>query len=89
MVIEGNKVVAIEEGEHTRPGLVNTNLFVLDPRIFDHPLVPKQEGSDEYWLPQTVLRASLDASIPLSTVLTHAWVQVTSPEDLNIPPPER
>jgi NDP-sugar pyrophosphorylase family protein len=76
-------VVAIEEGDHRgEPGLFNTNLFVLDPRVFDYPLVPKAEGSTEYGLPQTVLAASMAGGIPLRAVHTTLWIQITSPEDI-------
>lgn len=81
---EGN-VVAIEEGDHRgKPGLMNTNLMTLDTRIFDFPLVPKSEGSDEYGLPQTVVAAAQAGGIPLTAVYSTFWIQVTAPEDLAI-----
>lgn len=80
---EAGKVVAIEEGDHRgKPGLFNTNLFVLDPTVFDYPMVPKAEGSVEYGLPQTVLAASLASSTPLHAIPAHEWFQVTAPEDI-------
>ena len=76
-------IVDIEEGDHTgKPGLMNTNLLALDPRLFEYPLVPKAEGSDEYGLPQTVLAASKASGIPLAAVRSTFWIQVTAPEDL-------
>lgn len=76
-------VVAIEEGDHRgTPGLFNTNMFVLDPRVFAYPMVPKAAGSDEYGLPQTVLAASKAGGIPLRAVLATDWIQITSPEDI-------
>ena len=82
VLTEHGKMVAIREGRFDGPALICTNLFALDPRVFDHPLVPKAPGSAEYGLPQTVLAASLESGIPLHTVLTKDWTQVTAPEDL-------
>lgn len=76
-------IVDIEEGDHTgKPGLMNTNLFALDPRIFAYPMVPKTAGSDEYGLPQTVVQASSALGIPLVAVEASFWFQITAPEDL-------
>jgi NDP-sugar pyrophosphorylase family protein len=80
---EKGKVIAIEEGDHRgTPGLFNTNMFVLDSRVFDYPLVPKAMGSDEFGLPQTVLAASIASGIELQSVLATDWFQITAPEDL-------
>ena len=80
---ESGHIVDIEEGDHTgKPGLMNTNLLALDPRLFEHSLVPKALGSDEYGLPQTVLAASKASGIPLAAVLASFWIQVTAPGDL-------
>ncbi len=80
---EAGHIVAIEEGDHRgKPGLMNTNLFALDPRVFEYPMVPKEAGSDEYGLPQTVLAASLASGIPLVAVNATFWFQITAPEDL-------
>lgn len=77
------EVQDIEEGNHSgKPGLMNTNLFVLDARIFEYPLVPKAKGSEEYGLPQTVLVASKASGIPLHAVFADSWIQITSPEDI-------
>lgn len=84
MVMDDSEhIVDIEEGDHTgKPGLMNTNLLALDPRLFEYPLVPKAHGSDEYGLPQTVLAASKASGIPLAAVRSTFWIQVTAPEDL-------
>lgn len=80
---ESGHIVDIEEGDHTgKPGLMNTNLLALDPRLFEYPLVPKTQGSDEYGLPQTVLAASIASGIPLAAVRSTFWIQVTAPKDL-------
>lgn len=76
-------IVDIEEGDHTgKPGLMNTNMLALDSRLFEYPMVPKSEGSEEYGLPQTVLAASKASGIALAAVQATFWIQVTAPEDL-------
>ncbi len=76
-------IIAIEEGEHEGvPGLMNTNMFALDQRLFDHPMLPKAAGSDEFGLPQTVLSAVRTSLIPLTPVRATSWMQITAPEDL-------
>ncbi|MFA7302156.1 MAG: sugar phosphate nucleotidyltransferase [Candidatus Paceibacterota bacterium] len=76
-------ITGIEEGDHEgRPGLVGTNLFVLDTRFFDMPPVPKAPGSEEYGLPQTAVMISTAEAIPFHAIETRFWHQVTSPEDL-------
>lgn len=74
----------IESEKHETPGLVSTNLFALDTRIFDYEMVSvhARKGSEEYGLPQTILAASQASGIPLELVQTDAWIQITSPEDL-------
>ena len=80
---ENGAITDIKEGDHEgKAGLVNTNMFVLDTRIFDYPLVPKSEGSSEYGLPQTILAASKQSGIPLEAVTASFWFQITDPEDL-------
>lgn len=85
IALDGNgSITAIEEGNHEGlPGLMNTNMLVLDPRVFEYPLVPKAPGSDEYGLPQTVLNASRESGIPLRPVTATFWIQITAPEDLD------
>lgn len=83
IVSDDGLVIDIEEGEHHGTyGYMNTNLLVLDERVFDFPMVPKAEGSSEYGLPQTVLAAAKAAGIPLHAVPATSWIQVTAPEDL-------
>lgn len=88
----GGKVIAdhgkitdiIESEKHETPGLVSTNLFALDTRLFkyDMVLVHVRKGSEEYGLPQTVLAASKKSGIPLELVLADAWIQISAPKDL-------
>jgi NDP-sugar pyrophosphorylase family protein len=70
----------IENGEGD--GAVSTNMFALDPRIFDYPAVPKKAGSEELGLPQTVVAASKASGIPLNVVEATRWIQITNPDDL-------
>lgn len=80
--IEG-KISDIEEGNHAgAPGLISTNMFVLDTRLFMNPLVPKAAGSEEYGLPQTVLAASRASGIPFTALESTFWFQITIPEDI-------
>ncbi|MDB5265223.1 MAG: Glucosamine-phosphate N-acetyltransferase [Parcubacteria group bacterium] len=76
-------ITDIEEGDHTgKPGHMNTNMLVLDTRVFEYPLVSKAVGSEEYGLPQTILQASKNSGIPLAAICSTFWFQVTAPEDL-------
>lgn len=88
---EGGKVVLdskgritkIVEGRHEgKHGIISTNLFLLDTRIFSCPLVPKAPGSAEFGLPQTVLAAADQLKIPLQAVPATSWININSPEDL-------
>jgi NDP-sugar pyrophosphorylase family protein len=77
------RVIGITEGNHTgKPGNMNMNVFVLDSRVFQCPLVPKMHGSPEYGLPQTVLAATSQLGIPLVAIEADFWIQITAPEDL-------
>ena len=82
-VDETGAITGIEEGDHGgRPGIVGTNLFVLDTRFFDMPPVPKAPGSHEYGLPQTAVMISKAEAISFKAIETSFWHQVSSPEDL-------
>ena len=78
----GTVVEIIEGDEHDTGGLVSTNMFSLDVRLFEYEMVRKHSGSEEYGLPQTVLGASMASGIPLELVQTDDWIQITEPEDL-------
>lgn len=84
MVVDENGIVlGIEEGNHRgKPGIMNTNMFMLDERVFEQSLIPKAEGSSEYGLPQTVVEASRNLRIPLMAVDATSWIQITAPEDI-------
>lgn len=73
-IVEGNSSIEV--------GLASTNLFAIDDRVFAEPLVPKQEGSLEFGLPQTIVAASKKLGIRLEPVFTTDWIQVNYPDDL-------
>jgi len=77
------KILSVTEGDHGAvPGLLGTNLFVLDTRIFQCPLIPKAPGSEEFGLPQTAIAAAKALDIPFHAVKTTSWIEITTPEDL-------
>lgn len=57
-------------------------MFALDKRLFTQSLIPKQEGSLEYGLPQTVIAAAKALGIKLEPVFTTDWIQINAPGDL-------
>jgi NDP-sugar pyrophosphorylase family protein len=69
-----------EAKHHVAHGLVNTGLYVLDMRYFDHPPVPIGGSSTEFGLPHTLAVLAKDA--PVHMVPATAWMQISSPEDL-------
>lgn len=79
---KGN-IVGVEEGDYAgKPGLINTNMFMLDTRIFNSPMVLKATGSDEFGLPQTAVTAAKKQGIPFYAIPATFWIQITTPEDL-------
>jgi NDP-sugar pyrophosphorylase family protein len=81
---DGHVIDIIESGGHAGgEGGINTNMWVLDPRIFAYPSVPKAPGSSELGLPQTVLAASKASGIPVDVVEATRWIQITNPDDLH------
>lgn len=75
-------VVEIIEHPISGEGVVNTNLFVLDTRLFEQEPVEKDIGSSEKGLPQTILAAAQHFHIPLHVVEAQRWIQITTPEDV-------
>lgn len=73
-------VLNIVEGTHPDGGAVWAGVYVLQPDIFDLPMVPKAPGSDEFGLPQTLLQLK---DRDMTAVFARNWYQVTAPEDLN------
>ena len=82
VVDKSHHVTAIEEGAHHGEGkiLVNTGLYFLDERIFNYSPLPKEKGSDELGLPQTMMQAVKD--VPIEVVKATQWIQITAPGDL-------
>ena len=79
---DANIAAIIEGDKRTEPGLASTNMFLLDMRLFSCPLVPKQQGSLEWGLPQTVVAGAKQLGIVFEPVFTDKWIQITSPKDL-------
>lgn len=76
--IEGN-LQEIKEGKHQGENLrICTGLFVLQPSIFEYPLV-KLEGKEEWGMPQTIAQAT-DKGIKIREARN--WWQINSPEEL-------
>jgi NDP-sugar pyrophosphorylase family protein len=77
-------VKAIIEGDlGTESGIASTNMFTLDARIFTQPLIPKQPGSQEFGLPQTVVAAAKALGIRIEPIFTTDWIQINAPGDLS------
>jgi len=77
---DGTVREVVEGGaEGSADPLINTNVFVLQPELFNHPLVPKSIGSSEYGLPQTLL-----AAVPgkVQAVEATFWLSLTEPSDI-------
>lgn len=80
---ENANITAIIEGDRgTAQGLASTNIFTLDTRLFSQPLIPKQEGSLEFGLPQTVIAAAKSIGVVLEPIFTKDWIQINAPGDL-------
>lgn len=79
-----NHVVDIIEAKYHNggEGVVNTNTFVLDTRIFQCAPIPKAPDSAELGLPQSVLAASERLGIPLNVVEATGWIQLKDPNAL-------
>lgn len=71
-----------ETPDRLEPGIASTNLYCMDTRLFNCPLLPKHEGSLEYGLPQTVVNAAHLLGTPFEPVFTDRWIQITAPKDL-------
>lgn len=77
---DGTVREVVEGGaEGSTDPLINTNVFVLQPELFNHPLVPKSAGSSEFGLPQTLL-----AAVPgkVQAVEATFWMSLTEPSDI-------
>ena len=72
----------IEGDRRQEKGLASTNMYLLDTRLFTQSMVPKQPGSLEFGLPQTVTQAAKALGIRFEPVFTDTWIQITSPKDL-------
>lgn len=80
--VRDERIVDVAEGEHAEGSMLGTNLYVLDTRVFQYPMIPKAPGSEEFGLPQTVVAASVQSGIPFKSVRATRWIQITTPEDI-------
>ena len=71
----------IEAPHNLNSGNANTGAYVLSPEFFDWQLVPKQEGSNEYGLPQTLTKNKGDNKVKV--VSTKNWFPIGTPEALD------
>ena len=78
------KILSITEGAHAGLRYAGTNLFVLDTRLFDFPMVPKAEGSSEFGLPQTVIVVATGLGVPVYAVEASLWIPITELTDLKL-----
>lgn len=73
----------LEHEEHSGgAGFASTNMFVLDTRVFDYPMVLRSKSKNEFGLPQTAAAAAIAAKIPFYAVPATKWIPITSPEDI-------
>jgi len=82
VVDQNDEVIDIVEKEvhGGGPGLLNAGLYCLDMRFFDYPLVPKDPGSTELGLPQTMMQAK--GKVPMHLIRSNFWLEITAPGDL-------
>lgn len=77
---DGTVREVVEGGaEGSTDPLINTNVFMLQPELFNHPLIPKSQGSSEFGLPQTVLTAMPGT---VQAVEATFWLSLTDPADI-------
>jgi len=76
----GQLVSITEAAEKHLGNLLNTGLYVLQPEIFNYPLVEIKKG--EYGLPQTLALAAKD--FPVQVHFAKFWLKINEPPDLLI-----
>lgn len=64
----------------SKSDLVNTAFYVLDKKFFDYPMVPKQAGSNELGLPQTIAQMAKDRKVYVERA--SFWMPVNTEEEL-------
>ena len=80
----GGKLADIVERQPAVKGaLVNTGAYVLDERYFKYPLVPANNLTAEFGLPQTMLQM-VKGGAEMSVVKATWWHKVASPKDLEL-----
>lgn len=79
--VKDGMVVDVIEGAaaHEESPLVNAGVYALTPDVFNHHRVPKDDGSSEFCLPQTILAAYPNM---IHAVEAGFWLSVTEPSDI-------
>ena len=77
---DGFLIEVIETPHNEKSGDANTGAYMLSPEFFDWKLIPKQEGSDEYGLPQTLAKNKGDNKIKV--ISTEKWFPIGDPQAL-------
>ena len=83
VVYEGDRIIDIIEGNNHdgKEGYVNAAVYTLQPEIFKYEMV-KLPGSEEFGLPQTILRAAKDHELKI--VESTEWISITDESDLKV-----
>lgn len=82
---ERDELLGILEKQPGRKGmLVNTGAYSLDRRIFDYPLQPAGNGTEELGLPQTVMFMAKSGGGEVRLVRASWWKNITEPADLEV-----
>lgn len=77
---DGFLIEVIEAPHNEKNGYANTGAYMLSPEFFDWELIPKQEGNDEYGLPQTLAKNKGDNKIKV--ISTEKWFPIGDPKAL-------
>ncbi len=77
---DGFLTEVIEVPHNEKSGYANTGAYMLSSEFFDWKLIPKQEGSDEYGLPQTLVKNKGDNKIKV--IPTEKWFPIGDPQAL-------
>ncbi len=77
---DGFLIEVVETPHNEKEGNANTGAYMLSPSFFDWTLVPKQEGSNEYGLPQTL--AKNKGTNKIKVITTDKWFPIGNPQAL-------
>ncbi len=77
---DGSLRQVVERPHNSKSNLVNTAFYILDKKFFDYPMVPKQAGSSEFGLPQTIVQMAKDRKIYVERA--SFWMPVNTEQEL-------